>query len=67
MVVQEIVDVLTEVRNAGLSILIVEQNIKTAFDVADRHYILTKGAVCYEGTTEALQGNKALLHQHLGI
>jgi len=67
LIVEEIVKILTEVRNAGLPILIVEQNIKTAFAVADRHYILTKGAVSFEGRTKELQGNKELLHQHLGI
>jgi branched-chain amino acid transport system ATP-binding protein len=67
LIVEEIVKILTEVRNSGLPILIVEQNIKTAFAVADRHYILTKGVVSFEGRTEELQGNKTLLHQHLGI
>jgi branched-chain amino acid transport system ATP-binding protein len=67
LIVEEIVKILTEVRNSGLPILIVEQNIKTAFAVADRHYILTKGVVSFEGHTEELQGNKTLLHQHLGI
>jgi branched-chain amino acid transport system ATP-binding protein len=67
LVVEEIVRVIADVRKAGLSILIVEQNIKTAFAIADRHYILTKGAVSYHGTTQDLQGNKQLLHQHLGI
>jgi branched-chain amino acid transport system ATP-binding protein len=67
LIVEEIVKILTEVRNSGLPILIVEQNIKTAFAVADRHYILTKGVVSFEGHTEKLQGNKTLLHQHLGI
>jgi branched-chain amino acid transport system ATP-binding protein len=67
LIVEEIVKVLLEVRNAGVPILIVEQSIKTAFAVADRHYILTKGAVSFEGRTDELQGNKTLLHQHLGI
>ena len=67
LIVEEIVKILTEVRNSGLPILIVEQNIKAAFAVADRHYILTKGAVSFEGRTEQLQRNKTLLHQHLGI
>ena len=67
LIVQEIISILHEVRAGGLPILIVEQNIRAAFAVADRHYILSKGAVCFTGTTEELRGNEAMLHQHLGV
>ena len=67
LIVQEIIAILHEVRAGGLPILIVEQNIRAAFAVADRHYILSKGAVCFTGTTEELRGNEAMLHQHLGV
>lgn len=67
LIVQEIISILHEVRAGGLPILIVEQNIRAAFAVADRHYILSKGAVCFTGTTEELRNNEAMLHQHLGV
>jgi len=67
LIVQEIISILHEVRAGGLPILIVEQNIRAAFAVADRHYILSKGAVCFTGTTDELRGNEAMLHQHLGV
>ena len=67
LIVQEIIAILHEVRAGGLPILIVEQNIRAAFAVADRHYILSKGAVCFTGTTEELRNNEAMLHQHLGV
>jgi branched-chain amino acid transport system ATP-binding protein len=67
MIVQEIVGVLNDVRKTGLSILLVEQNIHTAFAIADRHYILTKGAISFEGTTEQIRGDEQLLKQQLGI
>ena len=67
LIVQEIIAILHEVRAGGLPILIVEQNIRAAFAVADRHYILSKGAVCFTGTTDELRGNEAMLHQHLGV
>ncbi len=67
LIVQEITSILHEVRAGGLPILIVEQNIRAAFAVADRHYILSKGAVCFTGTTEELRNNEAMLHQHLGV
>jgi branched-chain amino acid transport system ATP-binding protein len=67
LIVQEIVDIIRDVKKAGISILIVEQNIRTAFAVADRHYILTKGAVSFQGTTSEIENDKALLHRQLGI
>ena len=67
LIVQEIIAILHEVRAGGLPILIVEQNIRAAFAVADRHYILSKGAVCFTGTTDELRGDDAMLHQHLGV
>ena len=67
LIVQEIIAILHEVRAGGLPILIVEQNIRAAFAVADRHYILSKGAVCFTGTTDELRGDETMLHQHLGV
>jgi len=67
LIVQEIISILHEVRAGGLPILIVEQNIRAAFAVADRHYILSKGAVCFTGTTDELRRDEAMLHQHLGV
>jgi len=67
LIVQEIIAILHTVRAEGLPILIVEQNIRAAFAVADRHYILSKGRVCFTGTTAALRDNEAVLHQHLGV
>jgi branched-chain amino acid transport system ATP-binding protein len=67
LIVEDIVKTLRSVREDGLSILLVEQNISVAFDVADRHYILSKGAVCFEGTASEIKSNDAILTQHLGI
>lgn len=67
LIVQEIIAVLRDVRRAGISILIVEQNIKAAFALADRHYILTKGSVCFEGNTQHIETDKLVLQQYLGL
>jgi branched-chain amino acid transport system ATP-binding protein len=67
LIVEDIVKTLRSVRGNGLSILIVEQNINVAFDVADRHYILSKGAVCFEGSSSEIKSNDAVLKQHLGL
>jgi branched-chain amino acid transport system ATP-binding protein len=67
LIVQEIISILRQVRDAGLAILLVEQNMRAAFAVAERHYIRAKGRICYTGTTRELESNEAVLHEHLGI
>ncbi len=67
LVVREIISTLHKVRESGLSILMVEQNIRTAFALAERHYVLSKGTVCYTGTTSELEGNEVVLREHLGV
>jgi branched-chain amino acid transport system ATP-binding protein len=67
LVVDKIVKVLHEVKGKGLSILLVEQNLGTALKVADRHYVLSKGEVCYAGTSRELQADEAIKKQHLAI
>jgi len=67
LIVRELIAVLKQVQAAGLPILLVEQNIHAAFALAERHYILSKGQVCYTGTTAELRADEKALHSHLGI
>ena len=67
LIVKEIISILQDVRAGGLPILIVEQNVRAAFAVADRHYILSKGRVCFSGSTEELRSDEATLRHHLGV
>jgi branched-chain amino acid transport system ATP-binding protein len=53
LVVDEILARLVELNKAGLSILLIEQFVHRALDVADRVYVLKKGRVAYSGTPEA--------------
>ena len=54
-------------KEQGLSIVLVEQNARLAFDVADDIVILTSGRVVVDATAEQLKRDKVDLHQHLGI
>jgi branched-chain amino acid transport system ATP-binding protein len=51
----------------GLSIVLVEQNARLAFDVADDVVILNSGHVVVEGPTAELRSSGIDLHQHLGV
>jgi ABC-type branched-subunit amino acid transport system ATPase component len=50
-----------------LSIVLVEQNAKLVFDVADDIVILNSGHVVVDATTETLVRDGVDLHQHLGV
>ncbi len=67
LIVEEIIKTLRDVRDNGLSILVVEQNTRVAFDVADRHYVLSKGTVCYQGSTADIRANDEMVRQYLGV
>ena len=67
---QIVADVMATIRSlkaSGLAIVLVEQNAKLVFDVADDIVILNSGRVAVEGTAEQLKRSRADLHQHLGI
>jgi branched-chain amino acid transport system ATP-binding protein len=67
MIVREIVTVLRNLKQEGLAILMVEQNLQAALAVADRHHVLNKGEVCFTGTSGELEGNELVLRNYLSV
>jgi branched-chain amino acid transport system ATP-binding protein len=67
MIVQEIIDVLKRLKQEGLAILLVEQNLRTAFAVGDRHHVMNKGEICFAGTSAELEGNESVLRNYLSV
>lgn len=51
----------------GVSILLIEQNLRTALNLADRLYLMEKGAVVYEATPEQLKHDPNTIHRYLGV
>jgi branched-chain amino acid transport system ATP-binding protein len=54
-----------EEEHAG--ILLVEQNVRLALDVADRIYLVEKGGIRHEGSAAELKANKDVLRRYLGV
>ncbi len=49
LIVQEVFKVVTSAREHGISVLLVEQNVRAAVEIADRAYVLDDGKVVYSG------------------
>lgn len=64
--VEELYAILAELRDDGITILLVDQMATLALAVADRAYVLEQGKVVAEGTAEALQGDETLIAAYLG-
>lgn len=67
ILVQEIRREILEINATGVSILLVEQNLSTAFKICNRVYLMEKGAVVRESTTEELKRQPQLVHRYLGM
>ncbi len=66
MLVREIFRVLVDLRSRGLSILLVEQNVRAALQVSDYGYVLEMGEVAAEGPSAELARNPRVLETYLG-
>ncbi len=67
VMVQHLEGIITQLKAAGLAILLVEQNLYSALAVADEVYILETGRIVYHGTPKDLQANPDTLYRFLGV
>jgi branched-chain amino acid transport system ATP-binding protein len=49
LIVKQVFEVIVQMRKEGMSVLLVEQNVRAAVEIADRAYVLENGAMAYEG------------------
>ncbi len=66
-IVAEVMATIRKLKESGLSIVLVEQNPKLVFDIADDIVILNSGRVAVVSTAEKLKGDGVDLRQHLGV
>jgi branched-chain amino acid transport system ATP-binding protein len=67
LIVREVEALIREIKAAGMTTLLVEQNLYSALGVADRCYILDQGEIVYEGTPADLRANDEILKRYLHI
>jgi branched-chain amino acid transport system ATP-binding protein len=65
--VAEVGDALVRLRDSGLSLLLVEQNLALATRVAQRVYVMNKGTIVFSGTTAALAAAGDIEARYLGV
>jgi branched-chain amino acid transport system ATP-binding protein len=67
LIVAEVGRTIARLKAEGQSILLVEQNVKLAFGLADEVVILNTGRVAFAGPVAAVRDNESLITQHLGV
>ena len=66
-VVERIGEVLREINGSGLTILLVEQDVATAFELADQAYVLETGRISVAGATSVLADDPRIRQAYLGM
>jgi branched-chain amino acid transport system ATP-binding protein len=66
LVVREIFRIIAQLRERGVSILLIEQNARAALEVADHAYVLETGAIALQGPARELAGDPRVIETYLG-
>ncbi|HUZ75699.1 MAG TPA: ABC transporter ATP-binding protein [Stellaceae bacterium] len=67
MIVEKVFDTIREIVDTiGLSVILVEQNLREAFRVADRAYVMTQGRIVAHGKPSELEESSELLKDYFG-
>jgi branched-chain amino acid transport system ATP-binding protein len=67
LMVRELGRIIAELRTEGISILLVEQNLGFALDLADHVYVLSKGTIVYSCAPAELMANDEVKSRYLGV
>ena len=63
----EIYRSIQQLKAEGLSILVIDKDVKALTKVADRHYVLEKGRVVWSGSSAELSADSNVQHRYLGV
>ncbi|MDX6752529.1 ABC transporter ATP-binding protein [Geminicoccaceae bacterium 1502E] len=67
LVRREIWRVLLRLKEEGLAILVIDKNLGALRRIADRHYVLEKGRIVWQGSARALDDEPAVIERHIGV
>ncbi len=66
IIIKDIFKAIEDLRKRGLTLLIVEQNVRAALEIADRGYVLQNGRIVLEGTTQSFLESDLVRSAYLG-
>jgi branched-chain amino acid transport system ATP-binding protein len=66
LIVKEVFRIVAMMRDEGISVLLVEQNVRIALDISDDAYVLENGRMVYSGSAEALRSDEARIQALAG-
>ena len=67
MLVETVSDVIREIHETGISILLVEQNFEVILDLTTRAYVMSKGQIVFNGTSQELADNREVREKYLEV
>ena len=67
VVVDTLLDTLTQIRKQGVTVLLVEQDVHAALSIADRGYVMETGAIVREGSAADLRNDPEVQRAYLGL
>ena len=67
LVREEIWRCLARLREEGQTILVIDKYVERLVKLADRHFILERGRVAWQGSSRELEADRALWHRYLGV
>ncbi len=66
-IVDQIFNLISDLRSSGLTILLVEQNAEMSLEIADRGYVFSNGQIDLVGSSQDLRASDEVAHSYLGI
>jgi branched-chain amino acid transport system ATP-binding protein len=67
LLVLEVLNIIKDLHNKGITILLVEQNATAALKISDRGYVIETGSIALTGNSEDLLNNERVKHAYLGV
>jgi branched-chain amino acid transport system ATP-binding protein len=67
LIVRDLEEQILKLKEAGISILLAEQNVKSALKLSNRVYVIDNGRIRFEGTVEEFESNEEIKRKYLMI
>jgi len=66
LIIEQVYEVISRLRQLGVSILVVEENVSRSLGIAERVYLLDDGSVVWQGAPDEVAANEGLMATYLG-